>query len=154
MFIPDPIFFHPGSRVKKIPDPDSHQRILVFFTQRIGNRKYDLGCSFRIRILIFLHTWVIKALDPESGSVTLFFCWPVDLWLYLKCFYIFMKLRSWKHQLKLTLRIYRKNGIDVIILTVQLSPYSAVFFTQQCFRVGSGSGKSHCGSATLEETNL
>jgi hypothetical protein len=30
MFIPDPNFFHPGSRVKKIlgsPDPDPHQRI-------------------------------------------------------------------------------------------------------------------------------
>jgi hypothetical protein len=30
MFIPDPNFFHPGSRVpgsKRFPDPDPHQRI-------------------------------------------------------------------------------------------------------------------------------
>jgi len=56
MFIPDPNFFHPGSGVKKrfrIPDP--HQRISVFFTQKmfLSSRKYDPGCSSRIRTLIF-----------------------------------------------------------------------------------------------------
>jgi hypothetical protein len=52
-------FFHPGSMVKKIPDPGSESapRIEVFFTQKIGSipysPKYDPGCSSRIRILIF-----------------------------------------------------------------------------------------------------
>jgi hypothetical protein len=34
---PDPTFFHPGSKVDKIPDPgsDPHKRILVFSTQKI-----------------------------------------------------------------------------------------------------------------------
>jgi hypothetical protein len=34
--IPDLNFFHPGSRVKRfwIPDPDPHQRIKVFVTQK------------------------------------------------------------------------------------------------------------------------
>jgi hypothetical protein len=35
-FIPNPgsEFCHPGSRVKKIPDPDPHQRIYIFLTQK------------------------------------------------------------------------------------------------------------------------
>jgi hypothetical protein len=47
--IPDP-----GSRVKKIPDPDPLQRVLSILTQKLflSSRKYryDLGCSSRIRI--------------------------------------------------------------------------------------------------------
>jgi hypothetical protein len=53
-----------------------------FFTSWIRNtekdsfqssRKYDPGCSFRIRILIFTHpgSTVKKAPDPGSGSATL-----------------------------------------------------------------------------------
>ncbi len=44
-FIPDPNFFHPGSASKNL-------RIL---TQKLfpSSRKYDRGCSFLIRILIF-----------------------------------------------------------------------------------------------------
>jgi hypothetical protein len=53
MFVPDPgsEFFHPGSRVKKIPDPD--QRIPDIF-------------------LIISDPGVKKASDPGSGSVALF----------------------------------------------------------------------------------
>ncbi len=43
MFIPDPNFFHPGSASKNLS---------IFFTQKIvlRSRKYDPGCSSRIRI--------------------------------------------------------------------------------------------------------
>jgi hypothetical protein len=44
--IPDPNFFHPGSRF-----PDPHQRIEVFKPKKWfqSYRKYDTGCSSRIR---------------------------------------------------------------------------------------------------------
>jgi hypothetical protein len=80
MYIPDPGigFFFSGSRVKKIPNPDPHQRIKVFFTLKkfLSSRKYDPGFSSRIRILIFYPSRipdpeVIKAPDPGSGSATL-----------------------------------------------------------------------------------
>ncbi len=35
MFIPDPNFFHPGSRIQGQKGLDPHQRILVFLTQKI-----------------------------------------------------------------------------------------------------------------------
>jgi hypothetical protein len=38
MFIRDPNFFHPGSRVKKIPDPGSVSKNLSIFTQKIVSR--------------------------------------------------------------------------------------------------------------------
>jgi hypothetical protein len=54
MFIPDPNFFHPGSRVENsIPDPDPHQRINVFLAQK--NCFYALGNMIWIRILNFTH---------------------------------------------------------------------------------------------------
>jgi hypothetical protein len=72
VFIPDPIFFHPGSRIRifpsRIPDPKKSFP---------SSRKYDPGCSSRIRILIFNHipdTGVQKAPDPGSGSATLSLC--------------------------------------------------------------------------------
>jgi hypothetical protein len=75
MFVPDSgsEFFHPGSRVKNIPDP-------VFGSE--SKNFSDPGCSSRIRIpgpnLDFLpitdpgSRGVRKAPDPGSGSATLF----------------------------------------------------------------------------------
>jgi hypothetical protein len=57
MFIPDPTFFHPGSRIPdpnfSIPDPGSRIRIKEFqsFNPKkwfLSSRKYDPGCSSRI----------------------------------------------------------------------------------------------------------
>ncbi len=57
MFIPDPTFFHPRSRIQifSIPDPGSTSKNLSILTQKIVLllRKYDPGRSSRIRILIF-----------------------------------------------------------------------------------------------------
>jgi hypothetical protein len=48
MFIPDPgsEFFHPGSRIKKIPDPGYQNRIkefkyLLFLTQKIVSKRSE-----------------------------------------------------------------------------------------------------------------
>jgi hypothetical protein len=43
-------FFHPGSRVTKIPDPGSASKNLSVFNPKIflSSRKYDPGCSSRI----------------------------------------------------------------------------------------------------------
>jgi hypothetical protein len=50
MFISDPTFFHPGSRVDKILDPDSHQRNKVFIIQKthrvLKNKIPDTGSGF------------------------------------------------------------------------------------------------------------
>ncbi len=60
--IPDPTFFHPGSRIRTVSIPDPHQRILSILTPKkakkwfLSSKKYDPGCSSRI-------------LDPGSG------CW-------------------------------------------------------------------------------
>jgi hypothetical protein len=59
MFIPDPgfEFFHPGSRAKKILDPDPHQ---VFLTQKPrdfqgpGLKIMCLQVSYEKKIIIFL----------------------------------------------------------------------------------------------------
>jgi hypothetical protein len=42
-FLPDPRsnFFHTGSRFKKIPDPNPHQRIYIFFNPK--NCTYDIA---------------------------------------------------------------------------------------------------------------
>ncbi len=76
-------FFHPGSRVKKVPDPGSRIRIHikeVFLTKKLflSSLKYDPECSSRIqiRILIFYPSWipdpgVKKAPDPGSGTAVL-----------------------------------------------------------------------------------
>jgi hypothetical protein len=49
MFIPDPNYFHPGSKRFRIPVSGS-KNIIIFF---LSFRKYDAGCSSRIRIQIF-----------------------------------------------------------------------------------------------------
>jgi hypothetical protein len=79
MVIPDPgsEFSHPGSRVKKAPDPGPQIRIQVFLTHKIFTKlsenypdvipDLDFVLS-RIRILV---PWVRKVLDPGSGSATL-----------------------------------------------------------------------------------
>jgi hypothetical protein len=51
-WIQDPNFFQPGSRVEKTPDLDLHQ-IIQPIKVFLSFRKYDPGCSSRIRILIF-----------------------------------------------------------------------------------------------------
>ncbi len=71
---PDPNFFHPGSVF--FPSPGSASKNLSILTQKLFlcSRKYDPGCSSRIRILIFYPSripdpGVKKALD--LGSVIL-----------------------------------------------------------------------------------
>jgi hypothetical protein len=78
MFNPDPgsEFFHPGSRVKKIPDPGfgSTSKNLSIFNPKncvLSSRKYDSGYSNRIWILMFYPSRipdleVKKAPDPGS----------------------------------------------------------------------------------------
>ncbi len=54
--IPDPNFFHPGSRI--------HIKEFKYFNPKnciLSSRKYDPGCSSRIRILVFLPI-------PDPGS--------------------------------------------------------------------------------------
>jgi hypothetical protein len=59
MFIPDPEseFAHPGSRVKKIPDPGYASKNLSIFNPKnlIGN--------------------MIRDVNPGSGSPTLYYAW-------------------------------------------------------------------------------
>jgi hypothetical protein len=85
MFIPDPNFFHPGSRIRmfSIPDPGSRIRIKEFkyFCPKkwfISSWKYDSGYSSRIQIPDPDHDFlsnpdpgVKKLPDPGSGSATL-----------------------------------------------------------------------------------
>jgi hypothetical protein len=83
--IPDPNFFYPGSRVKKIPDPGSvsaSKQLSIFNTenciQALGNMNRDVHPGPWIHILIFYPSripdpGVKKAQDPESGSATLLF---------------------------------------------------------------------------------
>ncbi len=48
---------YPESRIRILSIPDPHQRIKVFLPKKLflSCRKYDLGCSSRIRIQIFTH---------------------------------------------------------------------------------------------------
>ncbi len=69
-FNPGSEFFHPGSRVKKIPDPRSgpaSTNLSIFNPKKLflSSRKYDPGCSSRIWIpdLDFL-----SILDPGSSG--------------------------------------------------------------------------------------
>jgi hypothetical protein len=87
MFIPDPNFsipdlgyefFHPGSSVNEITDPDPHQRIEVFLALKTFSKlsgKNNGGCSSRIRIFSIPDPdpdpGVKKA--PWSGTATLYF---------------------------------------------------------------------------------
>ena len=64
MFIPDPTFFHPGSRIRTVSilDPGSASKNLSILTPKktkkwfLSSKKYDPGCS----------SWIP---DPRSG------CW-------------------------------------------------------------------------------
>ncbi len=65
-------------RIFSIPDPGSASKNLSILTQKLflSSKKYDPGCSSRIRILIFYPSripdpGVKKAPDPGSGSATL-----------------------------------------------------------------------------------
>ncbi len=81
--IPDPTFFHPGSRVRIVSNPDPRSRIRIkefkYFNPKkwfLSPRKYDPGCSSRIRMLTFYPSripdpGVKKAPDPGSGSAPL-----------------------------------------------------------------------------------
>ncbi len=93
LFIPDPgsTYFHPGSRIRifSILHPGSASKNLSILTQErwfLSSRKYDLGCSSRIRIpnpdpdfLPIPDPGAKKAPDPgsrgqkapDSGSATL-----------------------------------------------------------------------------------
>jgi hypothetical protein len=79
--IPDPTFFHSGSRIRLFFHPGSRIRIKEFkyFNPKkwfLSSSKYDPGCSSRIRISTFYPSripepWVKKVPDPGSGSATL-----------------------------------------------------------------------------------
>jgi hypothetical protein len=63
--IPDPNFFHPGSRVKKIPDPGSAPKNLSIFNPK--NCFKALGNMIRDVHPVFQDPGVKKALDPGSA---------------------------------------------------------------------------------------
>ncbi len=79
--IPDPNFFHPGSQI-------SIKEFKYFNPKKwfLRSRKYNPGCSSRIRILTFYPSripdpGVKKAPDPGSGSETMLkisLCWSGD----------------------------------------------------------------------------
>ncbi len=77
MFIPDPgsEFFHPGYRVKKIPDPGSGSKNLstYFFYPKTVNKLSEKlsGCSSRIRTNFFsiADSGLKKAPDPGFKKV-------------------------------------------------------------------------------------
>ncbi len=89
--IPDPAseFFHSGSRIRIffIPDPGSASKNLSILTLKIflSSRKYDPGCSSRIRILIFYPSrmqgskrhWIP---DPDPQPTGLKSIWSVAGW--------------------------------------------------------------------------
>ncbi len=88
-WIPDPTFFHPGSRIRTVLIPDPGSRILIkeckyFNPQKskkkwfLSSKKYDPGCSSRIPDpdADFLPSripdpGVKKVPNPGSGSATL-----------------------------------------------------------------------------------
>jgi hypothetical protein len=80
-------FFHPGSRIKKIPVSGPASKNLSILTQKLflSSRKYDSGCSSRIRIpdLEFLPNpdpGVKKEPDPGSGTLKILRrCFLADL---------------------------------------------------------------------------
>ncbi len=74
--IPDPTFFHPGSEF--LPSRIRIKEFKYFNPEiwSLSSRKYDPGCSSRIRILTFYPSRIPdpglkKAPDPGSGSATL-----------------------------------------------------------------------------------
>ncbi len=73
MFIPDPTFFHPGSRIRtvSIPDPGSSKNLGILTPKSkkrwfLSSKKYDPGCSSRIP-----GSKRYPIPDPGSGSATL-----------------------------------------------------------------------------------
>jgi hypothetical protein len=75
------LFFHPESRVEKMPDRDPQQRIEEFLTKKPVSKLWDVHPGSRIRNRIFFPS---RILDPEpvfsiripdldlgSGSATL-----------------------------------------------------------------------------------
>jgi hypothetical protein len=80
MFIPDPNFFHPGSRIRIFTSRIRIKEFKYFNPKKLfqSTRKYHLGFSSRIRILSFYpsrnpNSGIKKAPDPGSGSATVFF---------------------------------------------------------------------------------
>jgi hypothetical protein len=67
MFIPDPgsDFFHPGSRIRIFPSRIRIKEFKYFNPKKgfLSSRKYDPGCSSRIRILTFYPSRI-----PDPGS--------------------------------------------------------------------------------------
>jgi hypothetical protein len=87
MFIPDPHYFHPRSRVKKIPGSGSASKNL---TQKIVSNLSDMiqdlhsGCGSRILIFIFYLSripdpGVKNAPDPGYGSATA----TLRIWIFM-----------------------------------------------------------------------
>jgi hypothetical protein len=82
MFIPYPPFFHPGSELSPSRIPDPHQRIKYFNPKKTNgfSKKYDLGCSSRIRMLTFYPSRIpdpgVK--DTGYGFATLVFSYHFD----------------------------------------------------------------------------
>ncbi len=77
-----PTFFHPGSWTVSIPDPGSSSKNLSILTPKkakkwfLSSKKYDTGCSSRIRMLTFSHPGSRiqgskKYSIPDPGSATL-----------------------------------------------------------------------------------
>jgi hypothetical protein len=82
MFIPDPTFFPSRIRTVSIPGPGSASKNSSILTPKnpkkwfLSYKKYDPGCSSRIRMLTFYPSripdpGVKKALDPGSESAAL-----------------------------------------------------------------------------------
>jgi hypothetical protein len=76
MFIPDPNFFHPGSKFKNIPDPGSASKNSIFSPkncfQAVGNMIQDVQCSSRILIFFTHHRSGSRGENSTGyGSATL-----------------------------------------------------------------------------------
>jgi hypothetical protein len=81
--IPDPTFSHHGSRIRtvSIPDPGSSKNLSILNPKKakkwfLSSKKYDPGCSSRIRMLTFSHPgFRIQGSKrhpiPDPGSATL-----------------------------------------------------------------------------------
>ncbi len=78
MFIPDPTFFHPGSRIRivSIPDSGSASKNLSILTPKkpkkwfLSSRKYDPGCSSRIRGFRIVTFYPSRIQDPGGQKGT------------------------------------------------------------------------------------
>jgi hypothetical protein len=104
MFIPDPTFFHPGSEFFQ-PGSVSKNLSILPKIEFLSSRKYDPGCSSRIRIphqdpdfLLIPDPGFKKAPDPGSGSATL---------TYTYTFTIYRAISSPSHSLSVSHCIFR-----------------------------------------------